>query len=212
MPRVFVLFICLSFLGCQRQNDKSAQEGSQLPAKVNLEPLIAIFPDWTGRQEYHFYSIMDGGNISEYAYLGTPVPKELMDLFDKKSAEDFKTILWGAYALGRVDSLFFLRVPAKQGAKEIAIYRPTSEGLIRTHSLANATCIQGYCTQTDSWLIDLNGDGLLDVVTRSLQQDPGGATLSDKIVSFSQNPDRTFTINEPQTFDRKRFELARIGK
>lgn len=213
---IFVLLFLTAF-SCKQGQDKSKnkedsprQQTDSLAGKgVDLAPLEALFEPCQLNPSVHFFSPFNAKSIDNYPYIGTPIPTELIDYLQVTNFSDYKYSPWGVYAICRIDSLFVLRVPGKVGAKEIAAFRKTANRLAYTVLLAGHTCEEGFCTQTDSWLQDLNGDGLRDVVSRSVQTLPSGAVENDLVVARIQGKGGVLDHNPGITLDKSRYPMKK---
>ncbi len=216
-PFFFLLFLFVAAGSCKHgpgdgpnKETSTLQKTDTLAGKgVDLSPLEDLFEPCQLDPPLHIFSAFNTQTIENYPFIGKPIPTEWVDYLQVTNFTDYKYSPWGVYAICRLDSLFVLRVPGKEGAKEIAAFRKTANRLAYTVLLAGHSCEEGFCTQTDSWLQDLNGDGLADVVSRSVQILPSGLVENDQVIARIQGNGGTLDHNPGIILDKSRYPLKK---
>jgi heat shock protein HslJ len=167
-------------LGFERRKIEDAAIGVS-PSNMNFEGLVRSFTVWPKMNLFHCFSILSGDKMATYPFLGKPLPIEMYGMFDPGSTEVFKqSVSVGTYFSGAMDSLYFVRLMGVSSANTVALYRINEGRLSFQLKMATANCNEKECEQQDGWLVDLNQDGLLDVVTRLQSQTLEGKVSTDQ--------------------------------
>jgi len=161
-------------------------------------------------------------------YLGTPIPTTFYSLFapfypQLSLDERSKAELWATYRLsiGHARIGYLLRVPGMYDATAIDlwVYDARRERFAAPIRLAEEYGDGGYYTRLAGWLVDLNGDGQLDLVTRRYRSEAdtrdGGRLLweTDSLwVQFSTNSGFTPQQLVRDSTLRARFDPVRWQK
>lgn len=171
------VIILLPFISLQSQNDHNFPGDEPYPAPVSFADLTkeeAAFINLFNNENVtnlHVYASTREAPDQAYYYHGTPILPVFKDMLPSKLSS--LTYLRGKepHAIssmrGNGEQLYLLRLPGENWNNKIAIYAMDNGELTELHTLASYTCNKaGRCIQQDSWLQDLNGDTLLDIITK----------------------------------------------
>lgn len=158
---------------------------------AEMSELLRLFPNLSPNQ-MHLYSILKGTNIDAYPFVGETIEFNMFNLFDPTSASVFQQAYrLGAYAIGKLDDLYILRVPGSKGSNSITMYRLKRGKMMVEMPLALANGEPSVNIQQDAWLKDLNNDGKIEVIVRQISA-PQGGIAQDVLRVFVQAADGSF--------------------
>jgi heat shock protein HslJ len=194
-------------LSFERRKTSEASLGVSATS-TNFAGLLKSFAVWPKMNQFHCFSILSGDKINRYPFLGKPLPVEMYGMFDKGSTEVFKqSAAIGTYISGSMDSLYFVRLMGQSSANTVALYRVFNGYLSFQLKMASANCNDKGCEQQDGWLIDLNHDGKMDVVTRAQQQTLDGKVLADQFRFYIRQPTGGFAETPNEAIDRSQYVM-----
>lgn len=158
----------------------------------------------------HFYSAEYPNEVATYPFAGKELPFDLYSLFGPELATNWSDLGYGVYAVARVGALYVLRIPGRYTADQLALYRWENDGMLHyLATLSSKWCDEGWCNQQDGWLIDLNGNDRLDLVTHYAQIDDKNNPFQTEL-SVKLQDDIGFFNTAPQwPLDPSDFQLAR---
>lgn len=71
-------------------------------------------------------------------------------------------------------NFYLIEVPQKQANEQLILYQLQQRKLKQVKILASYNCKAKNCTQLDTWISDLNGDGRLDLVQKRYRKSKNG--------------------------------------
>ncbi|AEE50669.1 META domain-containing protein [Haliscomenobacter hydrossis] len=165
--------------------------GSEATNAAPLDDLLNLFPNLAPNQ-MHLYSILVGTNIDVYPFVGETIQPNMYELFDPNSASVFRqATMLGAYAIGKLDDMYILRVPGNKGSNSITLYTRKGDKLVVEMPLALANDEPSVNIQQDAWLRDLDKDGKTEIIVRQISA-PAGGVAQDVIRVFGKAADGSY--------------------
>ena len=165
--------------------------GSEAANAAPLDDLLNLFPNLAPNQ-MHLYSILVGTNIDVYPFIGETIQPNMYELFDPTSASVFRQATQlGAYAIGKLDDMYILRVPGNKGSNSITLYTLKGDKLVVEMPLALANDEPSVNIQQDAWLRDLDKDGKTEIIVRQISA-PAGGVAQDVIRVFGKAADGSY--------------------
>ncbi len=71
-------------------------------------------------------------------------------------------------------NFYLIEVPQKKANKQLILYKLQKRKLKKVKVLASYDCKDQSCSQLDSWVSDLNGDGRLDLIQKQYRKSKNG--------------------------------------
>lgn len=173
---LFSLFFSFISLNAQKGGDPF-QKDEPYPAPVSFADIsdkmaafIAIFND-ENVSNLHVYASKNPIPDQAYYYKGTPVYPVFKDFLPSKLSNLTHIQNGQPHAISSIRGngveLYLVRIPGEKWDNQIGIYTMNGGSLMELETLAYYDCNQARCVQQDSWLQDLNGDTLLDIITKN---------------------------------------------
>ncbi len=150
-----------------------------------LSLALIIFPTAPGKNIDPYFRPMKNGPVHVYSpgmdlsgpMGGKPIlPRFAISVGLEVSAEPFESIEYFGVIkmqLGKDAFAYILREPGRYVPSVMGLYfYDTKSGVLKRQlELADEWGDAGYIYEKDSWLVDVDGDGYLDVVSKELQYD-----------------------------------------
>ena len=167
------LLICTSSVFAQKA--EYGEEPYPAPAMYNnvseLESaFIALFDD-RNVGNLHLYVPNKRTPSEDYPYKGTIITRDYKSLLPS-ALQIFTEVKGGEpQALGSIrgaqGELYLMRTMDYKGNHTIALYKLQNNGLEKLMELASHQCINDKCTQTDTWIQDIDGDTRFDFIQKT---------------------------------------------
>lgn len=165
--------------------------GSESAEVADISELLNLFSDLKPNQ-LHLYSILVGTNIDVYPFVGETITPNMYELFDASSTSIFRQATQlGAYAIGKLDDMYILRVPGNKGSNSITLYTLKDGKLQVEMPLALANDEPSVNIQQDAWLKDLDRDGKAEIIVRQISA-PQGQLGQEVIRVFARTPNGSY--------------------
>lgn len=186
---VFSYFVMNSLFA---QNDHNYPGDEPYPAPVSFADLTkeeAAFINLFNNENVtnlHVYASAKVNPEQDYYYLGTPILPVFKDMLPSGIAS--LTYLRGkephavSSMRGNGEQLYLVRVPGEKFKNQLALFSMENGELKELKVLAFYDCNDSRCIQQDSWLQDLNGDTLLDIITKKQITRKNGKTKTKTYV------------------------------
>ena len=206
----------------------SAQQEDVSPQVKNASPYPAA-NSTASDSEARFIAAFDKdrnvGNLHVYSFLNTPAEdyyfagEELDNGFSEMYPEDLRDDIRQSnakvYAVqsvrGEGDEYYIIRTPGSAGNNRLAMYEVNNDKLTFKIDLADAKKSGSQIVQTDSWILDLNGDVLLDVVRIKSVRDAEGKIIKREEIAYLQQENGTFQEEEMQ-LDPYQYKPENLSK
>ena len=165
--------------------------GSESAEVADISELLNLFSDLKPNQ-LHLYSILVGTNIDVYPFVGETITPNMYELFDASSTSIFRQATQlGAYAIGKLDDMYILRVPGNKGSNSLPSYTLKDGKLQVEMPLALANDEPSVNIQQDAWLKDLDRDGKAEIIVRQISA-PQGQPGQEVIRVFARTPNGSY--------------------
>ena len=209
----FFVFFTLP-LWSQDTGDDLPQGDEPYPAPVSYADLSPL--------EANFIGLFNSENVTnlhvhaipspegDYPFEGTPITQEYNGLLQGNLAS--QTFVKGEEPRavmsmrGNGEELYLVRQPSGEWKGELALFSMEDGKLRGLEVLAYRKCNSLRCVQQDSWLQDVNGDGLLDIIQKK-QVTRGYSVARSKTKVFLMEPDGSFKRTKPTMIDQTDYQV-----
>ena len=166
---VFSFFLFFSF-NAYSQMDMADQDAKELDVANDFDLFISKFEIWNVGN-LHVYSKPENTLEADYYFKGEKIGPE----FQQYLATDLKHFLNKSpgfiYALGLIrgldeKNLYLVRNPTKRSPYQITLCRLDGEQLEPVQTLAYRKKVWNGYLQLDTWIQDVDGDTLLDLIQK----------------------------------------------
>ncbi len=168
--------------GCQPEGSGSPVSMSETSS---LDAAFAALFDTVNVVKMHVFSAEEGAN---YPYNGRAIEGEQLNVLAAGLQPGEGGQVYACYWLENDDS-YMLRI--KNGASSntlvLARYNPGSGKLEKVSDLASYHCTEAECKQMDAWLIDLDDDRDLELITLDMTLDADGNKLSENFTVMARD-------------------------
>jgi len=183
--------------------------GSENTDVADISELLNLFSDLKPTQ-LHLYSILIGTNIDVYPFVGETITPNMYELFDASSTSMFRQAsMLGAYAIGKLDDMYILRVPGNKGSNSITLYTLKDGKLQVEMPLALANDDPSVNIQQDAWLKDLDQDGKAEIIVRQISA-PQGQLGQEVIRVFVKATDGSYRPSPTLRANKAGYPLEKL--
>jgi len=164
----------------------------------------------------HVYSTLKENFDIDYPYKGEPLGEEFYSLMDGETIQLLAPEGAKAYAIqairGDATTYFLMRMPSAYNNHNtnLMLFELNGEYLESKEVLAFAYEKKGVIYQQDSWILDLDGDTLLDIVKKYQQRTVDGEILAETIITKKQLPNGLFVRTDELEVDKQDYRLERL--
>lgn len=179
-------------IGCQSDMPKNDAAMSE---KSNMDMAFTKLFDTVNVVKMHLFS---GEESENYPYDGKAIEGEELTML----ADDLKpadAAVFACYWLEN-DNSYLLRVKNSDASNSLVLarYNTTTGKLEKTNDLATYSCTEAQCKQVDSWLIDLDDDRDLELVTLEMSMDADGKKVGESFTVFTKDDKGMFSKADDQ--------------
>ncbi len=172
--------------------------------------LAARFQPMDNDEVPHFFPIVRVDRPGNYPYTGQMIDPSLYQFFDETTSEIWNNTGGDVLAVGKFGDFFVCRVPGRYVSSDIALFKLDKGVMKRNETVAWAWCDEGWCNQQDAWLVDLDKDGLVDIVQHYTLTDDKGKIQEERMNVLIQNENGTFKASDDYTLDKENYKMANI--
>ncbi len=148
-------------------------EKKKYPANNRVESLEAAavisFFEETNVGNLHVYPSADTSASYDFFFKGEKLPEGAMGIFKKAWREKLPKS-YDAYAVyaikGEGKPYYIVRYEGEGLRNAIELFEMIEGEMQHRQTLAMYRCEEGECVQQDTWLLDLNGDTLFDMIKK----------------------------------------------
>lgn len=178
----------LAGLGCHQE---STHEPAAKMENTDIDMAFARLFDTVNVVKMHVFSADESAN---YPYNGRALEGDYLDMLadDLQPADGGKA--YACYWLENDDS-YLLRIKNGDAASSLVLARfnPASGKLEKVSDLAFWSCTESECKQKDAWLIDLDDDRDLELITLDMTLDADGNKLSESFMVLARDEKGMFS-------------------
>jgi len=184
---------------------------NQAPSE-EAEAFIALFNDETVGN-MHVYSSLDTESDYNYLYKGVEITPEYYSLFDGETLQLLAPSDNKAYAVrsirGEEQTYFIMRMPSAydDNNSNVMLFELRGEYLESKELLAFAYEQDGVVYQQDSWIRDIDGDTLLDIIKKYQQKDEDGDVVAETFIVKRQLPSGAFVRTDEFDLDESDYRM-----
>ena len=193
MKKVIFFLLCISFFACQNTGEpqKTTEAPAETADKMSPEMSGQAMPDASLNELFeevnvvkmHLFGTTEAEPDAEnYPYVGKLVPPALHHLLGEKMNASAGPVFACYYAEN--SGHFILRVPGKDISSDLVLAKwdGKTHKLVKVAKLASISCEEGICSQQDSWLIDIDDDRDLELISRMHKRDSKGMISDEKFM------------------------------
>ncbi|MEK7255339.1 MAG: hypothetical protein AAB316_11385 [Bacteroidota bacterium] len=174
---IYLLFLLLA-VACQPAAEQKETAAADAKPAGAPDALRNAFEE-VNVTKMHLYATEETApDTAAYPFVGTPLTGDLAQYLDA-DLQPGETGVFGTYLIENTQ-FFILRVPGKYVSGDLALagWDASASGgkLKKVADLAHRWCDEGVCHQQDAWLIDLDDNRKLELVTRSQSTENGKLT------------------------------------
>ncbi len=208
LTAIAVLLTSVSF--AQTTNVEEARESANPYPVVTDQPVsdkAALFINSFNKERnvgnLHVYSFIDQP-AADYYFTGREFAPGLSDMYSADLRRKNRKQNAKVYAVqsirGEGEEYYIIREPGMSGNNRLSMYELNDDKLTFKINLADAKKVGNKVKQTDSWIADIDGDVLLDVIRVNTKMNANGKVLRKKVTVFFQQQDGTFKA-KPYSLD-----------
>jgi len=214
---IILSFLCYAGFSTAQVDVENAEKESPYPI-TNQAPsdeaaaFIALFNDETVGN-MHVYSSLDMEADYDYLYKGEEITPEYYSLFDGETLQLLAPMQAKAYAVrsirGEEQTYFIMRVPSAydETNSNVMLFEMQGDYLESKELLAFAYEKDGTIYQQDSWIRDIDGDTLLDIIKKYQQKEEDGTVLAETIIVKRQLPGGVFKRTDEFEIDENEYRM-----
>jgi len=209
--------------GCSAKGTEEGKQDKSLDEKANIEKRSinkAGFVDLFKEVKFdtlHIY--FEYSTDGEMAIKGQEVPKEYFSYFPKEvrlgATEWNVSPVFACYRFQYSPELTALiaNVPSEYDATafDLYLFSDKEDKMIFSQRIAENTGDAGYVITQDSWFLDLDKDGLIDLVTKQIETIPEDEELTKFSYTDSTSvflgSEKSFKAVKPERFNTKRLKV-----
>ena len=178
-----------------RENANPYPVVTEQPQTDKAAVFIASFNKDRNVGNLHVYSFVNNPP-EDYYFTGKEFAAGISDMYTtdlrKKNRKPGAKVYAVQSIRGEGNEYYIIREPGMSGNNRLNMYELNGDKLTFKINLADAKKAGKNVKQTDSWVVDLDGDVLLDVVKVNSKKNADGKVLKKKVTVFFQQPDGTF--------------------
>jgi hypothetical protein len=201
MKKILYLLPVMLMWACQsEQSSQKEAETTAAPAKPTVNEAVQQLFEEVNVVKMHLFATQEADpNAESYPYTGKPFGEDLLK-FLPDGVEPNEAV--GVYACYRTENngFFILRVPGKMASSDLILCKwdDGAGKLKKVNDLARIQCDDTGCQQQDAWLIDLDDDRKLELITRSKSFDSKGGVTAESFDVLSQDNAGSFAKSSEQ--------------
>lgn len=181
------------------------------PSSEKTAAFIALFDD-TNVGNLHVYTSKMSNPKEDYFYMGQEMDTYYTAMLPKKWRKKTRGKAAKAYAVkniaGAEREYYIIRFLDKKERNHLALFELQQESLIHKMTLAQAWCKGPRCYQKDTWIQDVDGDTLVDLIVKTRRE--RNSLTSDEIEVYQQTKAGNFVKNETWNIDSTKYPLEEL--
>ena len=195
MKKAIFFLLATSFFTCQNSGEQ--QKAMEAADKMSPEMPGQAMPDASLQDLFekvkvvkmHLFGTTEADPDPEvYPYVGKLIPESVHGLLGEKLNAAKGPVFACYYAEN--NRQYILRVPGRDdvsGDLVLAMWDGKANQLVKVNQLASISCEGGTCLQQDSWLIDIDDDRDLELISRSHKRDGKGMISDEQFLVFAND-------------------------
>lgn len=181
------------------------------PSSEKEAAFIALFDD-TNVGNLHVYTTKKSDPMQDYFYKGKEMSAYYTTMLPKKWRKKTRGKAAKAYAVkniaGAEREFYIIRFLDKKSRNHLALFELQQENLIHKMTLAQAWCKGPRCYQKDTWIQDIDGDTLLDLIVKTRRE--RNSLTSDDVEVYQQTKAGNFVKNTSLNVDSTKYPLEKL--
>lgn len=202
-------------------SDPATYPIQQSPETEQTRDMARQFEETNVGNLHVFATLAEADEVDhQYYFKGRPLAESFHSLLPRKWYRQLSRDRMDAYAVyqirGEGEAYFIIRFDSPRHGQQIELFDLENGRLVHKMNLAGIDCNRNICRQTDSWVIDIDGDTRLDIIQKSRRYRPGTAEdqeiVREKTTIYAQRQDGSFDATDNLRAPISTFVMKDLGE